>query len=144
MNTTAILLTQYEQYGSVGRNEFIENFIHENLDIDISMLSDFNEWLLNNHYEDDYIYDDLEEMLEGFNTMDAVRATYFGNFNYSDDYYRFNGYGNVDSLTDTEIVREMSDNRDFLEWYIEENDLIDWDEADEIIEEANKLIKKGY
>jgi hypothetical protein len=144
MNTTAILLTQYEQYGSVGRNEFIENFIHENLDIDISMLSDFNEWLLNNHYENDYIYDDLEEMLEGFNTMDVVRATYFGNFNYSDDYYRFNGYGNVDSLTDTEIVREMSDNRDFLEWYIEENDLIDWDEADEIIEEANKLIKKGY
>lgn len=142
MNTTAILLTQYEQYGTVGRDEFLESFIHEDLDVDISMLSDFNEWLLNNHY--DYIYDDLEEMLEGFNTMDIVCATYFGNFNYSDNYYRFNGYGNVDSLTDTEIVREMSDNRDFLEWYIEENDLIDWDEADEIIKEANKLIKKGY
>lgn len=144
MNTTAILLTQYEKYGTVGRDEFLENFIHEDLDVDISMLSDFNEWLLNNHYGDDYIYDDLEEMLEGFNTMDVVRATYFGHFNFNDDYYRFNGYGNVDSLTDTEIVREMSDNRDFLEWYIEENDLIDWDEADEIIEEANKLIKKGY
>ena len=144
MRDNALLLTQYETCGTVGRDEYIENFIHENLDVDISMLSDYNEWLINNNYGDDYIYDNIEEMLEGCDTMRIIQATYFGNFNYADDYYKFNGYGNVDSMTDTEVIKEMKDNRDFLEWYIEENDLIDWDEADEDIKEANKLIRKGY
>ena len=143
MNETALLLTQYEKYGTVGHEEYIENYIHEEMEIDISMLSDYNEWLSNN-YPDDYIYSDLEEMLEGYSTYQIIQKTYFGNFNFSDDYYRFNGYANIDSLTDTEIIREMKDNREFLEWYIEENSLIDWEEAEKDIEEANNLIKQGY
>lgn len=144
MNCNALMITQYEKYGTVGHDEYIENYIHEELSVDISMLSDYNEFLLENNYSDDYIYDDLDMMLEGFSTMDAVRATYFGNFNYSDDYYRFNGYGNVDSMTDYDVVQEMKDNREFLEWYIEQNNLIDWDEAEQDIEDANELIRQGY
>lgn len=144
MNMNALLITQYETVGTVGRSEYLDNYINEEMDISIDMLGDYNEWLLNNNDGDSYIYDDLEEMLQGFSTMDVVRATYFGNFNFADNYYRFNGYGNIDSLTDTEIEREMRDNREFLEWYIEENDLIDWDEAEEDINEANELIKQGY
>lgn len=143
-NMTALLLTQWETVGTVGRDEYISNYIAEELEIDISMLSDYNEWLLNNNYGDDYIYDDLEMMLEGFSAMEIVQKTYFGNFNYADDYYKFNGYANIDSMTETEIIQEMRDNREFLEWYIEENELIDWDEAEQDIDEANELIKQGY
>ena len=144
MNYNALMITQYERYGTVGRDEYIENFIHEELSVDISMLSDYNEYLLNNNNGDDYIYDDLETMLSGFSTMEIVRATHFGNFNYSDDYYVFNGYGNIDSMTDYEVIKKMENDTDFLKWYIEENDLINWDDADKDIEDANELIKKGY
>lgn len=30
--------------------------------------------------------------------MEAVRAAHFGNINWSDDYIKFNGYGNLESL----------------------------------------------
>ena len=38
----------------------------------------------------------------------------------------------------------MKGNTDFLSWLIEKDDLIDWEKADRIIEEANELVKKGY
>lgn len=143
-NMNALLITQYEKFGTVGHDEYIENFIHEELNISIDMLSDYNEYLLENNDADNYIYDDLEEMLQGMSTMEVVRCTYFGKFNYCDDYYMFNGYGNVDSMTDTEVERLMKNDTDFLKWYIEKYDLIDWDEAEQDIEEANELIAAGY
>ena len=143
-NMNALLITQYETVGTVGKEEYLENFIHEELEISIDMLSDYNEYLLENNDADNYIYDDLEEMLQGMNAMEVIRCTYFGNFNFNDNYYMFNGYGNVDSMTDTEVERLMQNDTDFLKWYIEKNDLIDWDEAEQDIEEANELIAAGY
>lgn len=144
-NMNALLITQYERFGTVDRDEYIENFIHEELEISCDeMLSAYNEWLLNEHRADDYIYSDLEEMLQGYGTMDIVRMVAFGKYNALDDYYRFDGYGNLESLTDTEIEQEMQDNTTFLEWYIEENDLIDWDDAEKDITDANELIAMGY
>lgn len=144
MNNTPLLLTQYERYGSVGHDEYIENFIHEELEINISMLSSYNEWLVNNNYADDYIFEDLEEMLFGCTTMDIVKKVKFGTFSMLDNYYVFNGYGNIDSMTDTEVIRKMADNTEFLEWYIEENSLINWEQAEKDIDKANELIKQGY
>lgn len=144
-NMNALMITQYERFGTVGKDEYLENFIHEELEINCDdMLSSYNEWMLENHNADDYIYTDLEEMLQGYSAMDIVRMVSCGEFSYADDYYRFNGYGNLESLTDTEIEKEMRDNTAFLEWYIEENDLIDWEEAEQDIEDANELIKQGY
>lgn len=145
MNMNALMITQYERFGTVGHDEYIENFIHEELTIDCDdMLSDYNEFLLNNHNADDYIYTDLEEMLQGYSAMEIVRMVSCGDFHYCDDYYRFDGYGNIETLTDTEIESEMRNNMDFLKWYIEEHDLIDWDEAESDRDEANELIKQGY
>lgn len=143
-NMNALLITQYERFGTVGKEEYLENFINEELEVSIDMLGDYNEYLLENNYADNYIYDDLEEMLQGMSTMEVVRCTYFGKFNYCDDYYMFNGYGNVDSMTDTEVERLMQNDTAFLKWYIEKYDLIDWDEAEQDIEEANELIAAGY
>ena len=141
----ALLITQYERYGSVGHDEYLENFIHEELSIDCDdMLGDYNEWLLEQNNADDYIYTDLDEMLQGYSAMDIVRMVSCGEFNYADDYYRFDGYGNIETLTDTEIEQEMRDNTAFLEWYIDKYDLIDWDEAEQDINEANDLIRQGY
>lgn len=143
-NMTALLLTQYEKYGSVGHDEFIENFIHEELEVDISMLSDYNEFLSQNHYYDDYLYDDLDEMLNGYTPTQIVTMTRYGDYNANHNYYCFDGYGNIQGYEEYEVINMMKDNQSFLGWYIEYNDLIDWDEAENDIKEANRLIKMGY
>lgn len=139
----ALLLTQYERVGSVGIEEFKEYYIDEEIEFSIDMLGEYNEYLSNNR-PDDYIYEDLNEMLYGMETMDVVRCVYFGEFNFLDDYYRFNGYGNLKSLTEHEIIEEMKNDSYFHEWLFENNDFIDDDEAQEVIKEANALIRQGY
>ena len=44
--------------------------------------------------------------------MEAIRATYYGNYNYNDDYVKFNGYGNIDSYSEYERIEEIKDNID--------------------------------
>lgn len=139
----AMLITQYERYGTVGVREYIDYFIDEELEVSIDMFDAYNEYL-SEFYPDSYIYDDLEMMADGMGTIDFARRIYFGNFNFVDDYYRFNGYGNIDSLTDHEIVREMRGDRDFLEWYINMEQMIDYDDLDECVKKANELIASGY
>lgn len=67
--------------------------------------------------------------------MDAARAVYFGNIDsWSDSYIRFNAYGNLESLSEYEVLGEIDDHMEdiyknsFL-WcdYIEE----DGDEEEE-------------
>ena len=46
------------------------------------------------------------------NPIDAVRATYYGDYNYNDDYIKINAYGNIDSYTKEEKNEEIKDNID--------------------------------
>ena len=43
------------------------------------------------------------------NPMEAVRASYFGNYDFSDEYVKFDGYGNLTSANDHEIEEEYKD-----------------------------------
>lgn len=54
------------------------------------------------NFDDDFINDYFPSPAE------AVRACYFGNIkNWLDDYIRFNGYGNLESLTEWEYKDEL-------------------------------------
>ena len=46
------------------------------------------------------------------NPIDAVRGTYYGDYNYNEDYVKFNAYGNIDSYTEEEKNEEIKDNID--------------------------------
>lgn len=138
----AMLLTQYERFGTVGEDEIKEMYIDEELEITTDMIVDYNYYLIKQGYEP--YYNDLDQMLEGFSPLEVAQKTFYGEFNYSYEFHQFNGYRNIDSFEDFDIIREMKKDTGFLLWYIDENELIDWDEAQEIIEEANKLIAKGY
>lgn len=60
----------------------------------------------------DYL-DYQENDKEFFNTYfynkpdEAVRATYYGDYNYMDDYVRFNAYGNLESCSELEYEKEL-------------------------------------
>lgn len=138
----ALLLTAYEKYGSVSIKDYTEMFIDEHLNVTEDMISDYNEYLSENGYE---TYEsDFEEMLNGMSITDAVRCTFFGDFRFAADYHKFNGYGNLDSFDTYQVINEMKEDKDFLRWYVEQNDLIDEDEAEETVEKANELIRKGF
>ena len=51
-----------------------------------------------------YNDDDFFAMTFGTNVLDAVRAVCYGDYNYSDDYVRFNAYGNLESANMYELI----------------------------------------
>jgi hypothetical protein len=59
-------------------------------------------------------YENDEEFFEMFftNAFDAVRSAHYGNYNYSDDLVRFDGYGNLESFDKWEYEEELKDNID--------------------------------
>lgn len=63
----------------------------------------------------------FNEIMDGFEPMDIALKTYFGTFNPNDDYFRFNGYANLESLSEYDL----------------ENELIDYE--NEIIEEYTRI-----
>ena len=53
------------------------------------------------------------------NTIEAVRSVCYGNYNYSDDLVRFDGYGNLESFDRWEYEDEL---KELIEEYLEEEE----------------------
>lgn len=60
--------------------------------------------------------------------MEAVRAISFGDYNYQDDYVLFNGYGNIDSYNDFEVMNEFIEYKEEIADRIIELELYEEDE----------------
>ena len=74
------------------------------------------------------------------NPAEAVRASFYGDYRYCDEYVRFNGYGNLESYAEYEVIEEIKDSIDeIVENLIEEHDnLYLSDDIEEIFEEAEE------
>lgn len=59
-----------------------------------------------------YNDDDFFAMAFGTNVLDAVRAVCYGDYNYSDDYVRFDAYGNLESANMYEIMNMYNSYKD--------------------------------
>ena len=140
MRKEAILLTQYERYGVLRREDFLQYFIDEELEVNLSLVGRYNEWLA--EQGDAGFTADWEELVKQLDPVEAVRATYYGRFSMGDDWFTFDGYQNIESYTDRRLVKEMKGNTDFLSWLIEKDDLIDWEKADRIMKKRMSWSKK--
>ena len=73
--------------------------------------------------EEYYYYENDEEFFTtryGDDMMSAVRAVCFWQYNYTDDYVRVNGYGNLDSKSSYDYKSELMDNQEeIVERYAE-------------------------
>lgn len=88
------------------------------------------DWL--DYFENDEWF--LNDMFQS--TADAVRAVCYGKYNYTDDYVKFNAYGNLESCNDLELEHELQDSIDeIIDRLIELKDEIDIydDELKEIL-----------
>ena len=93
------------------KNE-IREYLLNNEDVLLDVVSELNSW--NSCLENLDFWENDEEFFNTFfdNPMDAIRATYYGNYNYNDDYVKFNGYGNIDSYSEYERIEEIKDSID--------------------------------
>lgn len=138
------MATQYEKYGCITATEVINAFIDEQLEIGIEMLRDYNEYLSEHGYELYFSMESLDEMLSGYSPLEIIKKTHYGNFRYSDEYCQFGGDANIDSFSEYQIVSEMSEDRDFLYWYIERNELISEEDIQAAIQWGGKYLLMGY
>lgn len=101
-------------------------------------VSIYNEYQLEHGDPDDMLNSFDEDF---FNTyfegkpMDAVRAAYFGEIHWADEYIRFNGYGNLESVSSFSVdeiiedeIEEIFNHSDTWEDYIEEDEEEDTEE----------------
>ena len=83
-------------------------------------------------YSDELDYLDVWENDEEFfktffhgRELELARSICYGDYNYMDEWVRFNGYGNLESLSDWQADKEIEDC------------------ADEILEIYNRLVEDG-
>ena len=90
----------------------IREYLLNNEETLLDVVSELNSWNSCLDYLD--FWENDEEFFNTFfdNPMEAIRATYYGNYNYNDDYVKFNGYGNIDSYSEYERIEEIKDNID--------------------------------
>ena len=94
------------------KKEKIREYLLNNEETLLDVVSELNSW--NGCLENLDFWENDEEFFNTFfnNPMEAIRATYYGNYNYNDEYVKFNGYGNIDSYSEYERIEEIKDSID--------------------------------
>lgn len=119
-----------------------ENFYEAWNDLDRDdKIACFNDWA-REHNADDELFEFDDDFFNTFYDNDpagAVRASFFGNISsWSDEYIRFNGYGNLVSMNEWEAEEWADDHKDEIYecediWsqYIDEDDYEDNNDEEE-------------
>ena len=117
----------------------MKNKIKEMLKSDMYLTMDIVSQLnsLNGSFETYVLYnmDDFDEIIgEGYTPTELAQRIFFGDFNINDDYFYFNGYANLESITEYEmsdhfeiIIDEIVDSMlyNYDDIYIDDADLND-------------------
>lgn len=90
--------------------EELKNYLLNNIEILKDVVNELNSWNNCLDYIDYFANDEFLWELFGNNVENAVKAVCFGNYNYYDDYARFDGYGNLQSCNEFELNKELCDN----------------------------------
>ena len=89
------------------------------------MAREVNGW---NGSLEEFEYYEMEQINELYNSVEPIeilRMAHFGEFNWNDDYFTINRYGNLESISEFEFKKELEDNHD------------------EIVERYSQLVESG-
>lgn len=79
--------------------QIIENVTYSDM---LQLWNEYNEYA-NSMDDNIYILDD-DNINESYTSaMDALRSAHFGKFSIADKYFQFDGYGNLESLNDSDL-----------------------------------------
>ena len=109
--------------------DLLELFYNEDIENVKGIVSEINSWNGDLDYLE--VYENDEDFFNTFfanNPAEAVRASFYGDYNWADDYVRFNAYGNIESCTDWEYQDEIKSNmQEILEKIIDNHEDINID-----------------
>ena len=137
-------LTAYESAGDFDYSKFKVDQWMENYELEVR---DYHEYASEVLYDDFYdnVDDELNDMFR--TPAEAIAATIFGDYHYSDDYVKLNGYGNLQSFNEHDL-NTIYDEKEVIKYCIdnmsyEATDFLE--EHEELIEAvATELVKQGY
>ena len=75
------------------------------------VVSELNSWNACLDYLD--VYENDEEFFNTFfegRPAEVARAIYYGDYNYNDEYVKFNGYGNIESFSEYDYEELLKEN----------------------------------
>ena len=87
--------------------ENIKNYLLNHIDEIGGIISDINS--IDGSLDYLEYYENNEEFFDTFfynNPMEAVRSSFYGDYNYCDEFVKFDGYGNLKSVDDYELEKE--------------------------------------
>ena len=123
------------------KKEMLLNEIKELLLNDVDTLRDavneLNSW--NNCLDYLIVYENDEEFFDMFfkgRPAEVARAIYYGDFNYNDEYIKFNAYGNLETLSEYDYEELLKENvEEVIDCLIEyvEHISIDNEELDDLL-----------
>lgn len=93
----------------------IRDYLLENINVLEDVARDINSW--DGSLEQFDVWENDEEFFNTFfgdRPMEAVRASYYGDYKYMDEYVRFNGYGNLESLSAYQFHEELREEVDYI------------------------------
>ena len=82
---------------------------------------------------EEYEYEEMEFLNYAFDVepLELLRMAHFGDFNWNDDYFTVNAYGNLDSISENDFHSELIDNsKEIIMVY---NELVESGEIENII-----------
>lgn len=121
-------------------NETLQNKLQNAIDEmdDYTLFCLHNEYVRNtNNYDDEiFLMEDFNEMMEGEKPIDIAFKMFNGDFNPNNEYFYFNGYANLKSISGYDLTDYIYTN-DIIDYIIDNNDALECDEIDEILEQYN-------
>ena len=83
-----------------------------------------------------YAMDEIEEILDGVDKWELVRMVQFGDFDCTEEFWGFNGYGNLVSYNAWELPIYAEDIAGFILW---KEDSLGNDEIQEILDDEDEI-----
>ena len=145
----AYMATQYDDLEH-SDEQAIENAIYDELiekKNDDEIMSEYCDFLTENGDESYMTEDEVFDFIESLPPIEAFRLGQFSDRIYSDlyDFYKFDGYGNIQGFTTAKVVREARSDSDFKKFMFEQiEDAVPVEWMDETMDEYIELLKKGY
>lgn len=110
-----------------------EMLTYDNVEKLLSIVREINSY--NGRFDDIDYWENDEEFFNCFfqcKPMEAARAVYYGDYNYMDDYVKFNAYGNLESANNFKLIDDF---RDYIDDIAEEIERLQEEENYNLMEE---------
>ena len=89
--------------------ESLKSLILNDASIGINLVNDINSWDNSLEYLQVYQMEEFDDLMYGEEPLEIANRIYFGDFNPNHEYFRFNGYANLESLDEYKVEEEIKD-----------------------------------